>query len=71
MKGMEQPRNDVARARAPRRRERGATMVEYAIALAFVAVAFIAGARVLGDAISNSFTGHQESVTEEMSGGGG
>jgi hypothetical protein len=34
-------------------------------------VAFIAGARVLGYAISNSFTGHQESVTEEMSGGGG
>jgi Flp pilus assembly pilin Flp len=46
-------------------------MVEYAIAVAFVAVAFIAGARVLGDAIGNTFSGHQQSVTEEMTGGDG
>ena len=43
--------------------EEGATMVEYALMVALIAVVVIAGATILGHAINNKFTGVAGNVT--------
>lgn len=51
--------------------EDGATMVEYALMVALIAVVVIGAAGALGTAISGKFTGVAGSVTNAGAGGGG
>ena len=45
----------IARARAPRRDDRGSVFVEYALLVSFIAVACIGSVRALGLEVSETF----------------
>ncbi len=52
--------NFIQNRKAPSKKQRGATMVEYAIMVALIAIVSIAAITILGTKVNNTFTNVSE-----------